>query len=123
MTNKIFITGRHDAREVAEENKYQFIRLVLFNLGIPEEEIEPCLPETSKEFNLNHKIYLRNVLKKFDLNVVDDGDGGIKIYLENTKIAEWKKCKFVMKEDLSTIEPSERIYMEVHAEFYLPGEE
>ncbi|MAE87668.1 MAG: hypothetical protein CMB80_33350 [Flammeovirgaceae bacterium] len=113
------LASRDNYRKVEEEWQYEFIYHVLSTIGIPEEILEGCFPEEGIDsFTVHHKIELRHYMKKFDVTIVDDRDGGIKIFVEQDIIAEWKKCKFVLKEDPKTVDPSQRLYMEIKADVW-----
>jgi hypothetical protein len=117
---------RDNYREVEDEWRWEFVFYVLSNMGIPDEELEECLPEDGNylEIEPKHKIALRKYMKKRDVTIVDDHDGGLKIYVyigeleEHIMVAQWKKCKFVYKEDLKEIDPNRRVYVEVHADVW-----
>ena len=110
------LVNREDIRKVEAEEQYNFTMTVLDSLGIP---LEECLPEGGfEEFTIEHKIKLRSLLDKFNVLVIDDRDGGIKIYVEEQLVAEWKKCVWNLKYDLSAIDPSKRIYVEMHTEWW-----
>lgn len=133
----IRLSDRDKFRDVENEWQWEFVYYVLTNLGIPEDLIDECFPETLDEITPEHKTSLRELLYQFDVSIIDDKDGGIKIYVaEPSKedapptyilVAEWKKCKFVFKEDLSEIDPNYRIYVEIHADVWTifddPGED
>lgn len=123
---------RDNYREVEKEWQWEFVFYVLNHMGIPDEELMECLPEDGDylKISTNHKISLRKYMDKRDVTIVDDRDGGLKIYVfigeleEHILVAEWKKCKFIYKEDLRQINPNKRVYVEVHAEVWTSfGEE
>lgn len=113
------LASQDNYREVEEEWKYEFIYHVLSSIGIPEEILDGCFPEEGIEgFTVQHKIELRHYMKQFDVTIVDDRDGGIKIFVERELIAEWKKCKFVLREDPKEVDPSKRLYTEIKADVW-----
>lgn len=124
----IRLAGRSNFREVEHEWQWEFVYYVLSNLGIPEEALDSCFPESVEELGPEHKECIRSVLHKFDVTIVDDKDGGIKIYVAEPAqedkppnyvlVGEWKKCNFVYKEDLNEVDPNLRIYVEVHADVW-----
>lgn len=123
---------RDNYREVEKEWQWEFVFYVLNHMGIPDEELMECLPEDGDylKISTNHKISLRKYMDKRDVTIVDDRDGGLKIYVfigeleEHILVAEWKKCKFIYKEDLRQIDPNKRVYVEVHADVWTSfGEE
>ena len=118
------LASRDNYREVEKEWQYEFIYYVLSNIGIPENILNVCFPEDGlNALTVQHKIELRHHMNKFDVTIVDDLDGGIKIFVERDLIAEWKKCKFILKEDHKEINPSKRLYMEIRADIWTIFEE
>jgi len=125
------LAARDNFREVEEEWRWEFVFHVLTSIGIPEEELEECVPEDGNflEIEPKHKISLRKHMKKRNVTIVDDHDGGIKIYVyvdeleEQIMVAEWKKCKFIYKKDIKEIDPNKRIYMEVQADIWTSFED
>lgn len=118
----IRLAGRHNFREVEQEWQWEFVFYVLSSLGIPDELLEECVPEEGgfEDIKANHKIRLRKHMDTFDVTIVDDKDGGIRIYVYNDEqhimVAEWKKCKFIYKEDLNALDPAKKVYIEVHGD-------
>lgn len=108
------LASRDNYRKVVEEWQYEFIYYVLSNIGIPEEVLGECFPEDGLDaFTISHKIALKKYMNTFDVTIVDDRDGGIKIFVEQDMIAEWKKCTFILREDSKEVDPSKRLYMEI----------
>lgn len=115
----IVLSDREEVRNIEAELKHDFVIDVLDNTGIPENVIKECFPEGGyKNFDVEHKIKLRKHLKNFDVNVIDDLDGGIKIFVGKDLVAEWKKCHFILKKDLKKIDPAQKIYVEIHIDFW-----
>jgi len=56
---------------------------------------------------------LRNILTQYDLQIIDDLDGHLKVYLKNELMAEWFKCLYKLKKDLQVTDPKKRIYLEM----------
>ena len=111
--------SRDNYRQEEEQWQYEFVYYVLSNIGIPQEILDGCFPEDGMEaFTVDHKIELRKPMSTFDVSIVDDRDGGIKMFVERDLIAEWKKCKFVLREDGKEVNPSKRLYMEVRADIW-----
>ncbi len=112
------LANREDVRKVEAEQQYEFTVFVLSHLGIPEEQLKECLPEGGySEFDVNFKIKLRSLLKQYKIIIAEDRDAGFKIFVEDMFVAEWFKCRFKFKTDLSAIDPADRIYVEVICEW------
>ena len=117
MTELSRLANRDNYRKVEEEWQYEFIYYVLSKIGVSEEVLESCFPDDGVEaITVHHKIQLRHHLSKLGVNIIDDRDGGIKIFVDRELVAEWKKCKFILREDLKEVDPSHRLYTEIKAD-------
>lgn len=127
MGSKTILVDREDTRIVEGEEKYNFIITILLNLGLPEEEIEACYPADDEELSVQNKIKLRKLCDSFQISVIDDMDGGLKIYVtsenEKTLVAEWKKCWFMMKINNEELDRSKKIFAELHTSWWSVFEE
>lgn len=95
---KVFIkkvsVDTEDVKSVQEEERNLFIKYILENIGVPLHEVWPDLLIT-----LEQKTKLRRLLSSLNLEIIYDGDHGVKIYGENQLLAEWFKPKIIMKKD------------------------
>lgn len=119
MKTSIFV-DREDIRTVEAEEQFNFVRTVLETMGLPTED---CFPEEDTELNqqditLQHKINLRQLLKKFQVLILDDRDGGIKIFVDEELVAEWKKSRFELRQDLTAVDPRKKLYAVLHIEYW-----
>ncbi len=122
---------RDNFREVEKEWQYEFVFYVLSSAGIPEEILSECLPETGfGDFSVKHHKRLRKHCGDFNITIVDDRDGGLKIYVEisyddkveQVLIAEWKKCRFNYREDPNEVDPAKKMYVEIVADPWFVNE-
>lgn len=114
--------NREDIRQVEAEEQYNFVREVLKCINLP---LEECYPASGlfEDFTLEYKLKLRQVLSSFGVIILDDRDGGIEIYIDkppirNHLVAKWNKCTFELREDLSTINPRNRIYAVIYIDYW-----
>lgn len=107
MEYSIFL-DREDANSVEEEEKNSFVKDVLTELGI---ELDEAWPDP--ELTVEQKIKLRELLKKFNIIVLEDQEKNVSIYLENDVIAEWERPQFILHRDLKQIDPRKKIYLEM----------
>lgn len=106
----IILANREDIRNIEEEERINFIRSVFHSMDLP---IEDCFPEEG-EWLTEQKIKLRRVLSEFNIDLVENVDGSLKIFVDKQVIAEWFKPMFYLKQDLSEPNPKNRLYAEVH---------
>lgn len=123
--------SRSNFRQVEKEWQWEFVFWVLHEIGLSDEILQDCLPESGEFLDIgpSEKIKLRSYLEQEAVSIIDDRDGGLKIYVyiadleEHVMIAEWKKCKFLFREDPSQIEFEKKIYIEVVADIWVSFEE
>ena len=116
---RIILSNVDNFRQVEEEAKYDFTIYVLQHLGIPEESLAECFPEEGFEkFSAQDKIKLRSLLRKFDVTIIEEQYGEMKIYVEKDLVAHWKKSHHILKRDDSILRREDRLYTEIHTEFW-----
>lgn len=112
------LCNREDIRKVEAEEQLHFLRSILEEIGLT--DLDEYFPENNDPelYTVEQKIKLRQLLEKFQISVIDDRDGGLKIYVEKELIADWKKCRFAFREDLAELDRSKRIYAEIYIEYW-----
>lgn len=115
MKGTILLNYNEDTRQVEDEEKARFLKLIL----------DQCFENTDVAAQIqtiwnsdgplpaSQKVKLRGILATYGLQVIDDFDGHMQIYLENELIAEWFKSTYKLKRDLRAIDPRKRIYLEM----------
>jgi hypothetical protein len=98
-----------EAKQVEEEEKSRYLRGILELMGVPISEIWP----SENLLNVEQRIKLRSILATYAVQVIDDLDGHMQIYVEGDKVAEWFKCSYKLKRDLREIDPRKRFYLEM----------
>jgi hypothetical protein len=119
------LVSREDVKTVQEEQKVQFVFSVLSQF-VPEEMLEPVLPQDGFEITVQQKIRLREICHKFKTRVVEDFGGEVEILVsENGKeklVAHWYKPWVVLKRDLTESDPSKQFYAEIKFKWWLISE-
>lgn len=98
-----------EAKQVEDEEKSRYLRGILELMGVPISEIWP----SENLLNVEQRIKLRSILATYAVQVIDDLDGHMQIYVEGDKVAEWFKCTYKLKRDLREIDPRKRFYLEM----------
>lgn len=111
MEYTILLDSNTAFREVEAEEQTRFVVSIIEALEIPFEW------DSNKTFTAFDKIRLRKVLSQYNVSVIDNMEGGVKIFLERDIIAEWKKATYILKEDLSQIDPRKKLYIEMKCSF------
>lgn len=117
MDYVILLDSKTNFREVASEEQTKFILSIVEALGIPFEW------DSNVPFGVLETIRLRKTLNQYNVGVIDDMEGGTKIYLDNKLVAEWKKTSYMLKEDISQIDPKKKLYIEMKCSFQSMFEE
>lgn len=111
---QIILANLSDFQSVVDEERYNFSRHILNEIGLPID----CMPEDPAEFDRDNKIAYRGLLVQYNVKAIEDRDGGLKIYHENDLLGEWKKPFYIRRVDRNQLDPTDRIYLEIHLEFY-----
>lgn len=109
MKATILLNYNENTKQVEEEEKTRYLRGILEQMGLPIQEIW----STEAPLNLNQRIKLRNILGTYGVQVIDDLDGHMQIYVEGEKVAEWFKCTYKLKRDLRQLDPRKQLYLEM----------
>lgn len=111
MKGIILLDANENTKSVEEEEKSTFIKHILENIGLPIQEIWD-----DKYINLSteDQIKLRGILATFNVSIINDIDGGLKVYVDKDMIGEWRKPTYVLKRDYSQINPKKYLYLEMH---------
>jgi hypothetical protein len=112
MQGTILLDYNENTRQVEDEEKQRFLKSLLEEMGVPVQEIWADNALLSAE----DKIKLRSFLNTYNVLVIDDFDGGLKIFVDNEMIGEWKKCNYVLKKDLSQLDKKKRLYLEMQVD-------
>lgn len=105
-------SDRGNERNVAKQVQFQWIRSVLEQTGI---DWEDCFPESDDpgDHTILQKGKVRKILELNKIHVIDDSDDGVKIYITDEVIAEWKKPFFRMHYDAAQIDKTKKWYVEI----------
>lgn len=124
MSKKTLLADRNNYRDLIAEQQYEFMVWILGSIpGIDAAELESCFPGAYSDFTVQHRIALRKFCDRYTIDVLDDKNGGMKIYINSdTLIAEWKKPWVVLRHDNSQINPDRRLFNEVHLDWWVAFE-
>jgi hypothetical protein len=111
MHYTILLNRDDNTKEIETQEQFRFIKSILETIQAPIE----FNPE--KEFTIEDKIKFKQELSHFNINIIDDMDGGLKIYVEKDLIAEWIKPTYVLMEDKSNIDLMKKLYLKMNITF------
>jgi hypothetical protein len=119
MKSTLLLNSNANTRAIEEEEKLRFVRSILEIMGVPIDDF--WAPDSI--LSVEDRIKLRSLLSSYNIKIIDDLDGGLQIYVDNQKIAEWKKCEYKLKRDLSELDPTKQLYLEMQVDFWSIFEE
>lgn len=114
MQGTILLNHNDDTSKVEEEERSRFLANILDSMGI---EIEDIWDE-GLVLSIEKKIRLRKLLYSYSVQVIDDAEGGMNVYVDNDLIGSWKKPHYVLKKDNLAIDPRKKLYLEMRINCY-----
>jgi hypothetical protein len=118
MQYSILFDRNENIKEIEIKEQNRFVKSILEAIEVPLDEWNPDEP-----LSIDGKIKLRTNLAQYSINIIDDMDGGVKIYVETDIVAEWKKAKYILKTDKSHVDPKKRLYYQMNINFWSIWEE
>lgn len=119
MKGTILLNYNEDTHQVEDEEKSRFLRDFL-------ERCFESAPEVTEQIATiwladgplpaNQKVKLRNILTTYNISVIDDHDGNLKIFLENELVGNFSKPTYKLKKELEIKDPKKRIFLEMNVE-------
>jgi len=113
MKSTILLNSNENTKLVEEEEKARFVKSILQIMGVPIEDVWQ-----DNEMSVEEKIRFRGILSAYSIKIIDDSDGQLQFYVENELVGEWKKPEYVMKRDLEEVDPSRKLYLEMHVDYW-----
>src|SRR5258708_12187180 len=117
MRYTILLDKNEKVRNIEAQEQSRFVKLILEKLEGPIEV------DSEEQLSNNERIEIKRLLNSYSINIISDIDSGLKIYVKTDLIGEWKKPKYVLKEDRSQIDPNKRLYLEMNINFWTIFEE
>jgi hypothetical protein len=111
---KLFIyINREDAKKTEQEELQNFIHSVLSEINLP---INNIWPEDGL-LSVQQKIELKNLLAKVNINIINSDSDDTLIYVDKDLIATWKKPRYILRTDISEINPAKKVFLEMIIEY------
>jgi len=108
MKATILLNYGDNTKSVEDEEKNRFLHDILEQMGIP---LDFWISVNS--LSVEQKIKLRRILVNYNIQVLDDLDGNMQIYVEDELVGEWRKCTYKLKRDLRILDPRKQLYLEM----------
>lgn len=123
MSSKKYVTdlisaNQSNCKRVAGYFKYNWLKGMLTECGV---DLSECYPEGSDEPEDQtpmQKNKLRMLLRENNITVLDNFDDEVQILVENELIAHWLKPVYDLREDLTKINPKDRLYVGINLKYW-----
>ena len=115
---KIVLANRYAYHETIKEEKYLFLRDILFEMGLP--NLNDIMPESYEEQTIEQKISLRSLITKFGIYIRELSQDTMDIFFNGEEIAKFNKPFSILKEDPKEIDPSKKIYLYIELDLKHP---
>lgn len=119
MKATLLLNHDENTKKVEEEERTRFLKSILEEMGVPIQEFWT----TDGPLSVDQRIKLRGILATYSIQVIDDLDGHMQVYVEGERIAEWFKPTYKLKRDLREIDPRKQLYLEMEVSFWSLFEE
>jgi|SRR5579885_2331594 len=115
MKGTILLNYNENTHQVEEEEKARFLRALLEQMFDNTDVVEQVHQIWPNEGLLSpeQKVKLRGIFTTYNIQVIDDHDGHMQVYVEGELVGEWHKCTYKLKRDLRQIDPRKRLYLEM----------
>jgi len=112
MRYTILLNKNEKTRDIEAQEQARFVKSILEALEVPIE----WNPE--EPLSVDSKIGFRKALGVYNINIISDIDGGMKVYVHDDLIGEWYKCSYKLKKDSAQMNPTKKLYLEMTVNFW-----
>ena len=114
MQGTILLNQSENLHQVEDEEKSRFLRNLLDQMFENTNVVEQIAEIWENDILLPfQKIKIRELLTTYSIQVIDDFDGSLKVFVEGELVGEWLKCKYKLKRDLSRLDRRKQLYLEM----------
>jgi long-subunit fatty acid transport protein len=110
MQQTILLDSNENTRKIEREEQGRFVFSVLTAFGLQD---NPTWDWDGRELTTEQQIKMRKLLAAYKFEIVDDMDGGVKIYCEQELVGEFKKPHYVLRKDSGQVNPDKKLYLEM----------
>lgn len=115
MKATILINYDENIKKVEEEERNRFLKSLLDQLTIPTDDFW-TIEDSSLTLSVDQRIKLRQVLLREGIQIIEDLEGFMQVFINNELVGSWNKPHYVLKKDLSQLDPKKQLYIEMNIE-------
>ncbi len=109
MKGIILLNYGDNTHQIEEEEKNRFIRNILEQMGTPVDSFW----KDEMTLSVDQKIKLRALCLTYNIQIIDDLDGHVKIFVDKEMVASFSKSTYKLKRDYSQLDPRKQLYIEM----------
>lgn len=114
MKGTILLNYNENVRKVEEDERNRFLYCLLEQMGVPVGEFWTI----DDALSVAQKMKLRNVLTTYGIQVLDDHDGKLSVYVDSELVGEWDKCTYKLKKNIQELDPRKKMYLEMEIKYW-----
>ena len=111
MQSTILLNSNENTKQVELEEQGRFVYSILSAFGLPLDDWQ------GDELTTEQHIHLRKVLSTYGFEIVNDLDGGVKIYCKGDNkmdlVGEFRKPRYILRKDARQVDPTKKVYLEM----------
>lgn len=121
MKGTILLNHDENVLQVEDEEKARFLRTIIYQMF---EDVPTMVSEIDKIWTVDgplpvsQKIQMRQFMNTYHIQVIDDLDGHMKVFVENELVGEWFKSKYKLRRDVSQLNPKRQLFLEMEINFW-----
>ena len=126
MKGTILLNYDENVHKVEDEEKARFLRSFLeqcFESAPDIAEQVAAIWNVDGPLPVAQKVKLRGILTTYGIQIIDNLDGCLLIYIENEKVAEWHKPAYKLKKAAPQKDRRKNLYIEMNIEYWSVFEE
>jgi len=113
MQGVILLNYNENLKKVEEEEQSRFLKNLIEQMGVP---IDFWVEDT--HLSVEGRIKLIDTLHKYHIQVINDNDGEMKVYVDKELVGEWHKCTYKLKRNYEEIDRKKQLYFEMAVDFW-----
>ena len=115
MNGTILLDYGENTKKIEDEEKLKFLIDLISQMGIP---IDDLYDDSVINQSADQKAKLKNIFSTYGIQVIDDLDGNMQVYIDEEKIADWSKPIYFLKKDLSKLNYKKQLFLEMTVKFW-----
>jgi len=116
MKGTILLNHSENTQQVEQEEKNRFLQSLLEQMFESNLEVLSQIVEIWNSANIltpEQKVKVRTILDTYNIQVMDDNDGEMKIYVEGELMGQFFKPSYKLKRDYSQLNRKKQLYLEM----------